>query len=124
MQTLFFKLIIKTQVPKAMEKPRDENPITKLWHQLATNNWMLIHPSKFMKFAKLVIVQIISNVEDEKTLSTLTFNKFKLWKWLVKHLNITIHMFAQGFFVNYIFPFQNIIIDYNDDDKVGIKMNA
>ncbi len=30
MQTLFFKLIIKTQVPKAMEKPRDENPITKL----------------------------------------------------------------------------------------------
>ncbi len=30
-----------------------------------------------MKFAELAIVQI-SNVEDEKALSTLTFNKFKL----------------------------------------------
>jgi hypothetical protein len=26
---LFFKLIIKTQVPKTMEEPRDENFITK-----------------------------------------------------------------------------------------------
>ncbi len=33
-------------------------------------------------------------------------------------------MFAQGFFVNYIYPFQTTIVDYNDDDKVGIKMNA
>jgi len=51
MQTLFFKLIIKTQVPKTMEEPRDENFITKFWHQLVTNNLMLIHPFKFMKFA-------------------------------------------------------------------------
>jgi hypothetical protein len=51
MQTLFFKLIIKTQVPKTMEKLGDENLITKLSHQLATKNLMLIHPSKFMKFA-------------------------------------------------------------------------
>jgi hypothetical protein len=30
MQTLFFKLIIETQVPKAMEELRDENLIIKL----------------------------------------------------------------------------------------------
>jgi hypothetical protein len=30
MQTLFLKLIIKTQVPKATEEPIDENLITKL----------------------------------------------------------------------------------------------
>jgi hypothetical protein len=83
MQTLFFKLIIKTQVCEAMEEPRDENLVTKLWHQLVTNNLMLIHAFKFMKFALLTIVQIIGNVEDEKTLSTLTFMKFKLWDWLV-----------------------------------------
>ncbi len=29
-------------------------------------------------------------------------------------------MFAQDFFVNHIFPFQIAILDYNDDDKVGI----
>jgi hypothetical protein len=50
--------------------------------------------------------------------------KFTLWEWLVKHLNIVIHMFMQDFFVNYIFPFQRAIVDYNDDDKVGIRMNA
>jgi hypothetical protein len=33
-------------------------------------------------------------------------------------------MFAQDFFVNYIFPFQTAIVDYNDEDKVGIKMTA
>jgi hypothetical protein len=33
-------------------------------------------------------------------------------------------MFPQDFFVNYIFPFQKAIVDYNDDDKVEIKMNA
>jgi hypothetical protein len=30
MQTFFSKLIIKTQVCKAMEEPRDENLVTKL----------------------------------------------------------------------------------------------
>jgi hypothetical protein len=28
------------------------------------------------------------------------------------------------FFVNYIFPFQTAIVDYNDNNKVGIQMNA
>jgi hypothetical protein len=28
------------------------------------------------------------------------------------------------FFCYYIFPFQTAIVDYNDDDKVGIQMNA
>jgi len=54
----------------------------------------------------------------------LTIRKFKLREWLVKHLNIVIHMFAQDFFVNYIFPFQIAIVDYNDYSEVGIQMNA
>jgi hypothetical protein len=33
-------------------------------------------------------------------------------------------MFAQDFFINYIFPFQTAIVDHNDNDKVGSKMNA
>ncbi len=33
-------------------------------------------------------------------------------------------MFTQDFFVNYIFLFQRAIVDYNDDDKVEIRMNA
>jgi hypothetical protein len=31
---------MKTQASKAMEKLKDENPITKLWCQLATNKFI------------------------------------------------------------------------------------
>ncbi len=33
-------------------------------------------------------------------------------------------MFTQYFFINYIFPFQRAIVNYNEDDKIGIIMNA
>jgi hypothetical protein len=40
-----------------MEKPINENLITKLWRQLTTNKLMLTHwLSKFMKFVQLAIV--------------------------------------------------------------------
>jgi hypothetical protein len=42
MQALFFKLIIKTQVPKTMEKLGDETFTTKLWHQIAEKYGTLI----------------------------------------------------------------------------------
>jgi hypothetical protein len=32
---------MEIQAPKVMEEPRDENPISKLWWQLVTNNMML-----------------------------------------------------------------------------------
>jgi hypothetical protein len=43
---------------------------------------------------------------------------------LVGHLDIAIRMFAQDFFTKEIFPFQVAIMDWNDEDKVRIGMNA
>jgi hypothetical protein len=41
--TSFFKLTMKTQTPKVMEEPKDDDLVIKLWHQLVTNNPMVIH---------------------------------------------------------------------------------
>jgi hypothetical protein len=49
-------MIMKTQASKAMEKPKDENPVTKLWCQLATNSLLVVHLSGFMKLVELAIV--------------------------------------------------------------------
>ncbi len=81
-----------------MVEPKNENPLTKLWRQLATNNLSVVRLYEFMKFVKLVIVQVIESVEDEKTFSTLSFMKSMLWNQLVGHLNIAIHMFIQNFY--------------------------
>ncbi len=124
LQTSLFKLTTKSQASKAMAKPRDENPMTKLQHQLATNNLLVHHFSKFMQLAELADVRVISNVDDEKTFSTLTFMKPKLRNQLVGHLDIVIYMFVQDFFTKETFPFQVAIMNWNDGNKVRIGMNA
>jgi hypothetical protein len=43
LQISLFKLTMKIQTPKVMEKPRDDNLIIKMWHQLVTNNLLVVH---------------------------------------------------------------------------------
>jgi hypothetical protein len=62
-----------------MVEPKNDNPLTKLWRQLATNNTSVVRFFEFMKLVKLVIVQVIRSVEDEKIYSTLSFMKSMLW---------------------------------------------
>ncbi len=47
-----------------------------------------------MKVAKLIVVQILGFVEDERTFKTLTFMKIKLWDKFSDHLDFMVHMFA------------------------------
>jgi hypothetical protein len=86
-----------------MAKPRDENLVIKLWHQLTANNVFIQHLSKFMQFVELTIVQVIGSVKDERTFSTSTFMKSKLGNQLARHLDIVIRMFAQDFFTRKLF---------------------
>ncbi len=39
---------------------------------------LFVHLSKFMRLAKLAMVQVVDSVEDEKTFSTLFFRNSKL----------------------------------------------
>jgi hypothetical protein len=59
----------------------------------------------------MAIIQVISSVEDERTISTLTFMKSKLWNQLVGHLDIVTRMFIQDFFIKDNFSFQVAIVD-------------
>ncbi len=72
-------MTMKTQASKVMEKPKDKNPIIKLWFQLTTNSLLVVHLSRFMKLIELAIVQVIGIIENERTFSILTFMKLKLW---------------------------------------------
>jgi hypothetical protein len=69
---------MKNYASKAMVKLRDDNPLMKLWHQLATNNLLVVRIFEFMKLVELANVQIIGSVENERTFSTLNFMKSKL----------------------------------------------
>lgn len=84
---------MKTQAYKSMKKLRDEKPIIKLQCYLAINNLLIVHIFEYMKLVKLTIVQVIGNVKDEWTFSTLAFMKSKLWNQLTRHLNIVVCMF-------------------------------
>jgi len=66
--------------------------VTRLWKMLF-NNVLLC---EFMKVAKLVVVQIMSFMEDDNTFSTLTFMKARLRK--VVYVNIW--MFTQPFIID------------------------
>ncbi len=78
LQSSLFQRTMKTQSSKAMEEPKAENLVIKLWRQLATSSRLLVRLFEFMKLVELAIVQVIGNIKDEKTLSTLTFMKSKL----------------------------------------------
>jgi hypothetical protein len=107
-----------------MVEPKNENPLTKLWCQLATSNLLVVRFYEFVKLAKLVIVQVIGSVEDEKTFSTLSFMKSMLWNRLVGHLYIAIRMFIQDFYTKETFPFHQALAHSNDADKVNVTMNV
>jgi hypothetical protein len=68
---------MKTQDPKAMVKPKDNKLVTNSWHELATNNLLLIFLFEFMKPVQLTTFQVIGSVGNERTFSTFTLMKFK-----------------------------------------------
>jgi hypothetical protein len=108
---------MKIQAPKAMEKFKDGNPITKLCYQLATNSPLVAQFYKFMKLVQMAIVQVVGGIKNERFFFLLTFMKSKLQNLLVRHLNIVICMFVQDLFINDTLNFQAIISNWNDGDK-------
>jgi hypothetical protein len=53
-----------------MEEFKDEDQITKLWDQFATNKLhiLVVYLFEFMRFAKMTIVEVIGNIKDKKTI--------------------------------------------------------
>jgi hypothetical protein len=49
-----------------MNQHLDLNPLSKLWNKLSSNALLSVHLSEFMKVVKLVAIQIMGSVEDER----------------------------------------------------------
>jgi hypothetical protein len=109
-----FKLTLKIQVPKVMPKPFDTNPRTKLW--VTINNKVLFtqQVSEYLKLAEITMVSVLRSIEDEQTFSTFAFMKDKLRNRLGLHLDTIVPMFAQEFYTQESFPYQEAITTWKD----------
>jgi hypothetical protein len=65
----------------------DLNPLSKLWKKLSNNALSSTYANEFMKVIKLVVIQIMGFVEDERTYLTLTFMKRRFHNRLCGHLD-------------------------------------
>jgi len=70
---------------------------------------------EFMKVVELTMVQIMGCVEDEKTFSTLTFIKIRLWNKLCEHLDLMVCMFAQPFYDVDSFHYNDAITTWTNE---------
>jgi hypothetical protein len=99
LQSSFFKITMMFNVQWAMDKLMDLNPMFRLWKKLFNNVFIMCPTFWTHKLAKLVMVQIMGFVEDEKTFLTLTFTKIRLqnhlWKqdYKIVYVNIWILWF-------------------------------
>jgi len=76
-----FKLIVKTQEPKAMAKSFDVNLMTimtKLCTLISNNGLLAQRLSEYFKLVEITIISVFEFVKDEHTCSTFTFMKDKL----------------------------------------------
>ena len=104
LQMSFFKLTMKSHAHAAMEEPKDENPLTKVWVRIGKNALMLSHLLEYIKVAEIVVAAVLGSVEDERTFSTLSFMKSKLRNRLGGHMDTCVNLFSQSFFTLETFP--------------------
>ncbi len=60
------------------------------------------------------MVLVFESIEDEQTFSTLTFMKDKLHNKLGLHLDTIVCMFAQEFYTQENFPYEEAITTWKD----------
>jgi hypothetical protein len=89
-QSFFFSITMKNNNHGALHPPLDYNPTTNMWARLVSNVVLVQKLSKFLKLVEIVIVIVVSNVEDEKIFSTISFMKFKLHNHLTTHLKLVV----------------------------------
>jgi hypothetical protein len=95
----------------------DVNPVSRLLEKFFSNALMCVQLFEFMKVSKLVVVQIMGFVEDDKMFLTLTFMKTRLRNQLCEHLDLVVHMFAQLFYTIDTFPYDDAITAWTDEKE-------
>jgi hypothetical protein len=96
----------------ALHPPPDYHPTTNMWARLVSNVVLVQKLSKFLKLVEIAIVMVVSNVEDEKIFSTISFMKSKLHNRLPTNLNLVVWMHTQKFYKWKTFPFYTTIKEW------------
>jgi len=123
LQMSLFKLTMKSHAEGAMQEPRDQNPLTKLWLRIGQNALMLNRLSEFFKVAEIAITAVLGSVANERTFSTLSFMKSKLRNRLVGHVDTCVKLFSQDFFTLQTFPINKAVISWREErSRRGVEM--
>lgn len=75
-----------------MWEPWDVNLVTWMWLKIQSLPLLVLKLNEYMKVAKIVMVQVLGSVEDEKTLSNLAFMKSKLYNQLTPQFDVCAHV--------------------------------
>jgi hypothetical protein len=81
-----FKLTMKFNAMACMAPPFDTNLPTRMWRLVTTFRILITSFPKYVKLAKLAMVQVVGSVEDETCFFILVFMKSKLHNRLTTHL--------------------------------------
>ena len=123
LQMSLFKLTMKSNAHAAMEEPRDENPLIKVWVRIGQNALMLSRLSEYIKVAEIAVAVVLGSVEDERTFSTLSFMKSKLRNRLGGHVDTCVKLFSQSFFTLETFPLTKAISSWREErTRRGVDM--
>jgi len=78
-QQSMVKLTMKSNLVACMVPPFDINPLTKMWHLMVASQVLICKFPMYVKLVKLVMVQIVNNLENQKYFFRLGLTKSKLY---------------------------------------------
>jgi hypothetical protein len=114
-----FKLTIKSNATNCLAPPFDMNPLIRMWRLVTTSCILVTSFPKYVKLAKLVMVQVVGSVEDKRCFSTLSFMKSKFHNKLTTYLPFIVHMFT---FILYIISHTKNVLNNGKVPNIVIVM--
>jgi hypothetical protein len=79
LQSSHFKVTMMHNSKVVLQEESGLNPMTRLWCKFIANPILNHKLSKFMKLAKIDVVQVFGLVENEHTFNIMSFMKNMLW---------------------------------------------
>ncbi len=110
----FLKMTILHNFEVILQEENDLNPFTRLWCKVFSTSILNHKFLKYIKLAKIVVVQVLGSIEDQWTFNIIGFFlRNKLQNHLNTHLDLWIRFFSQCFFLLQIFPYDQDITRWN-----------
>jgi hypothetical protein len=97
-QASMFKTTMMENCHLTMTRPLEVNPFTSIWRTIDNNALLTHNISEYMKVVEIAYVQVLGSLEDERTFSTLSFNKNRLYNSPTMNLETCIAMYANKFY--------------------------